>query len=107
MTSQSNPAVAAIAPGIHRTSTLFCGDMFSRTGPVPALTHDTATTATAYDQLMHGRAVTAATAPSLRQLAQLQPERLALMYGPTFVGNGAHQLRVPADHFESCWSAAA
>ena len=89
------------------TKTLFCGDLFSRTGPVPATTTDgIADAAIAHDQLMHGHAFTPETGPTLRRLAALEPQRLALMHGPTFVGDGAAQLAVLADYFDSRLAAA-
>ncbi len=52
------------------TGTLFCGDLFSRTGPAPATTTDSiADAAIAHDQLMHGHAYTPNTGPTLRRLA--------------------------------------
>jgi flavorubredoxin len=84
------------------TKTLFCGDLFSRTGPAAATTGDgIADAAIAHDQLMHGHAYTPDTGPTLRRLAALEPERLALMHGPTFVGEGAAQLAVLAAYFDS------
>jgi flavorubredoxin len=84
------------------THTLFCGDLFSRTGPAPATTEDgIADAAIAHDQLMHGHAYTPHTGPTLRRLAALRPERLALMHGPTFVGDAARQLNALADYFDS------
>lgn len=84
------------------TETLFCGDLFSRTGPAPATTtDDIADAAIAHDQLMHGHAYTPATGPTLRRLAALEPQRLALMHGPTFLGDGAFQLTALADYFDS------
>jgi len=89
------------------TKTLFCGDLFSRTGPAPATTSDgIADAAIAHDQLMHGHAYTPDTGPTLRRLASLEPERLALMHGPTYVGNGAGQLTALADYFDSQLTAA-
>jgi len=83
------------------TRTLFCGDLFSRTGRAPATTIDgIADAAIAHDQLMHGHAYTPDTGPTLRRLAGLQPERLALMHGPTYVGNGGTQLSLLADYFD-------
>jgi flavorubredoxin len=83
------------------TRTLFCGDLFSRTGPAPATTEDPIVDAAiAHDQLMHGHAYTPNTGPTLRRLAVLAPERLALMHGPTFVGDGARQLNALADYFD-------
>ncbi len=84
------------------TATLFCGDLFSRTGPAPATTtDDISNAAIAHDQLMHGHAYTPATGPTLRKLAALTPQRLALMHGPTFVGDGAAQLLALAEYFEA------
>jgi hypothetical protein len=40
------------------------------------------------------------TGPTLRRLASLEPERLALMHGPTYVGSGASQLTALADYFD-------
>jgi flavorubredoxin len=88
------------------TSTLFCGDLFGRTGQTPATTTDDITEAAiAHDQLMHGHAYTPNTGPTLRRLAALEPQRLALMHGPTFSGDGGSQLRVLADYFDSCLAA--
>jgi flavorubredoxin len=85
------------------TGTLFCGDLFSRTGPGPAITtDDIVAAAIAHDQLMHGHAVTARTGATLRRLARLEPERLALMHGPTYVGAGADALCRLADYFDAC-----
>jgi flavorubredoxin len=84
------------------TATLFCGDLFGRTGPAPATTTDeVANAAIAHDQLMHGHAYTPATGPTLRRLAALAPQRLALMHGPTFVGDAAAQLLALADYFDA------
>jgi flavorubredoxin len=84
------------------TRTLFCGDLFSRTGPAPATTTDNiAAAAIVHDQLMHGHAYTPNTGPTLRRLAELEPQQLALMHGPTFVGDCANQLTTLADYFDS------
>jgi flavorubredoxin len=84
------------------SATLFCGDLFARTGPAPVTTtDDIADAAIAHDQLMHGHAYTPNTGPTLRRLAALAPQRLALMHGPTYVGDGAAQLLALADYFDS------
>ncbi len=88
------------------SGTLFCGDLFARTGPSEATTSDdVAETAIAHDQLMHGHAYTPATGPTLRRLAALEPQRLALMHGPTYEGDAAAQLLTLADYFDSCLAA--
>jgi flavorubredoxin len=82
-------------------STLFCGDLFARTGPTAATTTDSiADAAIAHDQLMHGNAYTRSTGPTLRRLAALEPQRLALMHGPTFVGDAADELEALANYFD-------
>jgi flavorubredoxin len=88
------------------TSTLFCGDLFARTGPVEATTtEDIVGPAKTHDQLMHGHAYTPNTGATLRRLADLSPQSLALMHGPTFRGDGGLQLRGLADYFDSCLAA--
>lgn len=83
------------------SATLFCGDIFSRTGPSLVTTHDDIVEAAiAHQELMHGYAVTPATGPILRRLADLEPRRLALMHGPTFEGDGGAALRALADYFD-------
>src|SRR2546427_700834 len=78
----------------EETKTLLCGDLFARTGPTAVTTSDDIVEAAiAHDQLMHGHAITPNTGATLRRLAELQPRRLALMHGPTFVGEGAQALR--------------
>ena len=84
------------------TSTLLCGDLFSRSGPADATTtSDIVEAAIAHDKKMHGNALTPLTAPTLRRLAGLAPKRLALMHGPTFVGDGAGALTAFAGYFET------
>jgi flavorubredoxin len=84
------------------TSTLLCGDLFSRSGPADVTTtSDIVEAAIAHDKKMHGNALTPLTAPTLRRLAGLKPRMLALMHGPTFVGDGAAALTAFADYFET------
>ena len=84
------------------TSTLLCGDLFSRSGPADTTTTaDIVEEAIAHDKKMHGNAHTPLTAPTLRRLAGLAPRMLGLMHGPTFVGDGAATLNAFADYFET------
>jgi hypothetical protein len=76
-------------------------------GPADALaSDDIVEAAIAHDQLMHGHAITPHTGPTLRRLAELRPRRLALMHGPTFVGDGAAVLDALADYFDAVLVAA-
>lgn len=85
----------------EETTTLFCGDIFSRSGAAEVTTSsDIVQAAIAHEQRMHGYAVTPSTAPTLRKLAALDPKTLALMHGPTFRGDGAAPLRALADYFD-------
>jgi flavorubredoxin len=89
------------------TATLLCGDLFSRSGEAPVTTTaDIVAAAIAHDRKMHGNSLTPSTAPTLRRLAALNPRLLALMHGPTFVGDGAVPLNAFADYFEGALQAA-
>ena len=84
------------------TSTLLCGDLFSRSGPADVTTTaDIVEAAIAHDKKMHGNALTPLTGPTLRRLAEQKPKMLALMHGPTFVGDGAAALSSFADYFDA------
>jgi len=85
------------------TSTLFCGDLFTQTGDGPALVHDTdlVGAALAAEDMFGATALTAATGPTIRRLADLEPRTLALMHGPAFAGDGAEALRDLADAYDA------
>jgi flavorubredoxin len=85
------------------TRTLFCGDLFTQVGDGPALVHDAdlVTPAMAAEEMFGATALTPATAPTLRRLADLEPRTLALMHGPAFAGDGAAALRGLADAYEA------
>lgn len=64
------------------TKTLFCGDLFTHAGNGPALTtDDIVAPALAAEELFKASALTEVTAPTIRRLAQLEPQTLALMHG--------------------------
>ena len=85
------------------TRTLFCGDLFTQVGDGPALVHDAdlVTPAIAAEDMFGATALTTATAPTLRRLAELEPRTLALMHGPAFAGDGAAALRALADAYDA------
>lgn len=91
------------------TRTLFCGDLFTQVGEGPALVHDADLIQPALDaeDLFGATALTAATAPTLRRLAELEPRTLALMHGPAYAGDGRQALLDLADAYGARVAAAA
>jgi flavorubredoxin len=70
------------------TRTLFCGDLFTAVGASPALTeHDITGPALAAEDLFGGTCLTPSTGATIRSLAELQPNTLGLMHGPSYAGN--------------------
>jgi flavorubredoxin len=64
------------------TRTLFCGDLFTHTGDGPALTDaDIVGPALRAEELFHATALSPVTAKTIRRLATLEPQTLALMHG--------------------------
>ena len=83
------------------TKTLLCGDLFTHTGDGPALTDsDIVGPALAAEQLFHATALTVATAATIRRLATLQPQLLALMHGSSTRVHCAEALEQLADAYE-------
>jgi flavorubredoxin len=78
------------------TGTLCCGDLFTRVGKSPALSaEDPISPAMAAEDVFGATALTPNTAPTIRRLAQLKPQLLALMHGPVYHGDceaALHQL---------------
>jgi hypothetical protein len=76
------------------TRTLLAGDLFTHTGPGPALTEgDVIGPARAAEELFRASCYTPASGPTIRRLAELEPTSLALMHGSSFRGDGARALR--------------
>ncbi len=64
------------------TQTLFCGDLFTHTGNGPALTEaDIVAPALAADALFGYTALSPVTGRTIRRLAALEPQTLAIMHG--------------------------
>lgn len=84
------------------TGTLFCGDLFTATGPCPATTEaDIVGPAIATEDLFAASALTPATGPTIRRLAELEPKTLAMMHGPAYTGaDAAGALRDLADDYD-------
>lgn len=89
------------------TRTLFCGDLFTQMGEGPALVHDAdlIEPALAAEDMFGATALTAATAPTLRRLADLEPRTLALMHGPAFAGDCRQALLDLADAYDARFAA--
>jgi len=88
------------------TATLFCGDLLSHTGAVPALTeNDVVGPAGAAEDLFRATCLTAATAPTVRRLAALAPRTLGIMHGASFAGDGAAALEALADDYDRRFAA--
>src|SRR5690606_11491844 len=70
------------------TKTLFTGDLFTQLGSGPAITGKSiVSNAILAEEAFHAMALTPATASTIRGLASLNPERLAVMHGSCFKGD--------------------
>ena len=86
----------------QETRTLFCGDLLTQLGDGPALrTDDIIEDAIAAEELFHQTSLGPAVPSTLRRLADLEPQRLAIMHGSSYEGDCATMLRSMADVFES------
>ena len=83
------------------TATLLCCDLFTHMGNGPALVEtDLAGPASPAEDLFRSTCLAPDIAPSIRRLAGLAPRTLALMYGSSFTGDAAGQLRALADDYD-------
>ena len=84
------------------TRTLLCGDLFTHTGNgAPLVETDIVAPASAAEDVFHATAITPTTAPSIRKLADLKPQTLAVMHGSSYRGDGATALRSLAGYYET------
>ncbi|MGH6894421.1 MAG: hypothetical protein ACREEP_19405 [Dongiaceae bacterium] len=82
------------------TGTLLCGDLFTHLGNASALTNsDIVGPAVAAEDLFHATSIGAATAPTIRKLAELTPRTLGLMHGSSYNGDCAAALHGLADYY--------
>jgi flavorubredoxin len=87
--------------------TLFCGDLFTRFGESSATTADDIVEASiAMEAFGAPTALTPTTAPTIRRLADLDVDTLALMHGPTYKGDCTKALLELADGYEQMLAAA-
>ena len=75
-----------------------CGDLFSQLGNIGPLTDgDVVGPAIAAEDLFRASSLMPSTGTTIRRLARLSPQTLALMHGPPFAGDGAATLGALAD----------
>ena len=90
------------------TGTLFCGDLFTRFGEsAPTTDDDIVEAAIESEQFGGPTALTAATAPMIRGLADLDVKTLALMHGPSYLGDCSKALLGLADGYARMYADAA
>ena len=83
------------------TRTLFCGDLFTRTGAyAPASTDDIMGPAIAAEDIFRSSSLAPSSGPTVRRLADLDVATLALMHGPAFTGDCRGALLDLADDFD-------
>ena len=84
------------------TGTLFSSDLFTQAGACPATTtDDIVAPAIATEKVVPFMPATPQAAPTLRRLAALKPRTIALMHGPSFIGDGEAALEALADYYEA------
>jgi flavorubredoxin len=83
------------------TQTLLCGDLFTQLGRAPAVSHsDVVGPAIEAEDLFHFSSLHPSTGDTIRRLAATEARVLALMHGPTFVGQGGDALRALAADYD-------
>jgi flavorubredoxin len=89
------------------TRTLMCGDLFTQLGNGPAVTDgDVVGPAIAAEDVFRYSSLNPGMGTTIRGLAKLDPRMLALMHGPSFVGDGAAALHALADDYDRRMAAA-
>lgn len=83
------------------TGTLLCGDLFTQLGNDKVLTEsDIVGPAIAGEDLFKYSSLNPGMGSTIRGLSKLNPKTLALMHGPSFVGDGGAALRALADEYD-------
>jgi len=83
------------------TGTLFTSDILTQVGDGPATTRgDVLGPALATERMLSFTSLTPGTAPTIRRLAALEPKTLAIMHGPSFLGEGGAVLEALAAFYE-------
>jgi len=85
----------------EHTRTLMCGDLFTQLGDAAALTEqDIVGPAIAAEDLFRYSSLNPDMGTTIRSLARLAPQTLALMHGPSFQGDGAAALCCLANDYD-------
>ena len=83
------------------TGTLMCGDLFTQLGDDGPLTQgDIVGPAIAAEDVFKYSTLNPGMGATIRSLARLAPRTLALMHGPSYIGEGAAALRALADDYD-------
>jgi flavorubredoxin len=91
----------------QETRTLFCGDLLTQLGNGRALIGEDLVDAAIEAEDVFGQTSLGPLVPATyRRLAELQPQRLAIMHGSSFEGDGAGLLRAMADVYEQRYACA-
>lgn len=86
----------------QQTGTLFCGDVLNQVGDGAAITSESVLDAAiAAEEIFHSTSLGPAVPATLRRLADLAPNRLAIMHGSSYEGDCAALLREAAAAYES------
>jgi flavorubredoxin len=95
----------------QETGTLFCGDLMTQLGDGPAVTSDDLLErAVEAEDVFHQTSLGPLVPATYRRVAELAPERLAIMHGSSYEGDAGALLRAMADVYEQrfgCGSAVA
>jgi len=84
------------------TRTLFSGDLFTQLGEGRVISdHGIVDAAIEAEEVFRATALTPHTAPTIRALKALNPERIAVMHGSCFVGDCAGELERLASYYEA------
>jgi flavorubredoxin len=91
----------------QETGTLFLGDLLTQVGNGPALTGEDILEAAVFaEDVFHQTSLGPAVPATYRRLADLAPQRLAIMHGSSYEGDCARLLRSMADVYEQRYGCA-
>jgi flavorubredoxin len=83
------------------TKTLLCGDLFTQLGDPPSITTgDIIEASSIAEDVFGATCITPRTGPTIRNLAALAPDTLAVMHGSCYGGDAAKALSELADNYD-------